>query len=145
MTIGHLLSHQQACPSADGDSRFSLTIPPWSIGPYTPVSAKQTRSPLSEPLVPGASYSAREPGFSALAPGTRHSAPGAFKGLPARYWAVMKFIHDEGELMWLNNNPENRLPLGFAGRARRNARPAFFPAAAPRFSLRPCAPHTHFC
>src|SRR5206468_6475896 len=75
---------------------------------------------------------AREPGFSALAPGTRHSAPGAFEGLPARYWAVMKFIHDEGELMWLNNTPENTLPLGFAGRARRNARPAFFLHRLPR-------------
>jgi len=107
--------------------------------PAHPISAKQTRSPLSEPPRTGVSYPAREPGFSALARGTPHSAPGAFEGLPARYWAVMKFIHDEGELTWLNNNPENRLPLGFAGRARRNARPAFFPAPAPRFSLRPCA------
>ena len=107
--------------------------------PAHPISAKQTRSPLSQPPRTGVSYPAREPGFSALARGTPHSAPGAFEGLPARYWAVMKFIHDEGELTWLNNNPENRLPLGFAGRARRNARPAFFPAPAPRFSLRPCA------
>jgi len=46
------------------------------------------------------------------APGTQHRR---FRGVPTRCWAVMKFIHDEAELTWLNNTPENTPPIGFRG------------------------------
>ena len=71
-------------------------------------------------------------GLQRLGAGTRHSAPGAFEGLPARYWAVMKFIHDEGELTWLNSS--RRIPSHWASRVGRAATldPRFFLHRLPR-------------